>query len=169
MVAVEIGALPWLSPSPSGLPPSPPPKNENITQRRPCWRQPAKDSALMVANGLPLARSGAACANAPSADGPPAVDTQAAPGQPLQHVEERHSVEGCGPEVGRLEIHGAEIQAGGAGMLPAGLILTGGGAQLAGIAELGRAGTIVIPGWRDPAERPARTPCGPGEARTSIR
>jgi cell division protein FtsA len=37
-----------------------------------------------------------------------------------------------------FELIGAEIQAGGAGMLPAGLILTGGGAQLAGIAELGR-------------------------------
>ena len=65
MVAVEIGLLPWLSPSPSGLPPSPPPKKQNITQRRPCWRQPASESALMVANGLPLARSGAALANAP--------------------------------------------------------------------------------------------------------
>ena len=65
MVAVEIGLLPWLSPSPSGLPPSPPPKKQNITQRRPCSRQPASESALMVANGLPLARSGAALANAP--------------------------------------------------------------------------------------------------------
>jgi cell division protein FtsA len=37
-----------------------------------------------------------------------------------------------------FEMIGAEIQAGGAGMLPAGLILTGGGAQLAGMAELGR-------------------------------
>ena len=37
-----------------------------------------------------------------------------------------------------FELIGNEIQAGGAGMLPAGLILTGGGAQLAGIAELGR-------------------------------
>jgi cell division protein FtsA len=37
-----------------------------------------------------------------------------------------------------FELIGAEIQAGGAGMLPAGLILTGGGAQLAGVAELGR-------------------------------
>src|SRR4029078_13628291 len=31
-----------------------------------------------------------------------------------------------------------EIRAGGVGMLPAGVILTGGGAQLAGAAELGR-------------------------------
>jgi cell division protein FtsA len=37
-----------------------------------------------------------------------------------------------------FELIGAELQAGGAGMLPAGLILTGGGAQLAGVAELGR-------------------------------
>ena len=65
MVAVEIGLLPWLRPSLSGLPPSPPPKKQNITQRRPCSRQPASDSALMVANGLPLARSGAALAKAP--------------------------------------------------------------------------------------------------------
>ena len=48
MVAVEIGLLPWLRPSPSGLPPSPPPKKQNITQRRPCARQPASESALMV-------------------------------------------------------------------------------------------------------------------------
>jgi cell division protein FtsA len=37
-----------------------------------------------------------------------------------------------------FELIGAEMRAAGAGMLPAGLILTGGGAQLAGIAELGR-------------------------------
>lgn len=37
-----------------------------------------------------------------------------------------------------FELIGAEIRAAGVGMLPAGLILTGGGAQLAGIAELGR-------------------------------
>ena len=37
-----------------------------------------------------------------------------------------------------FELIASEIHAGGAGMLPAGLILTGGGAQLAGIAELGR-------------------------------
>jgi cell division protein FtsA len=37
-----------------------------------------------------------------------------------------------------FELIGAELQASGAGMLPAGLILTGGGAQLAGVAELGR-------------------------------
>src|SRR5215510_7718428 len=61
MVAVEIGLLPWLSPSVSG----PPPKKQNITQRRPWVRQPASESALMVANGLPLARSGAALAKAP--------------------------------------------------------------------------------------------------------
>src|SRR5258708_40020843 len=36
-----------------------------MTQRRPWARQPASDSALMVANGLPLARSGAALAKAP--------------------------------------------------------------------------------------------------------
>ena len=48
MVAVEIGLLPWLSPSHSGLPPRPPPKKQNITQRRPCSRQPASESALMV-------------------------------------------------------------------------------------------------------------------------
>ena len=38
MVAVEIGALPWLRPSLWGLPPRPPPKKENITQRRPSRR-----------------------------------------------------------------------------------------------------------------------------------
>jgi cell division protein FtsA len=37
-----------------------------------------------------------------------------------------------------FELIGAEIHSGGASMLPAGLILTGGGAQLAGVAELGR-------------------------------
>ncbi len=37
-----------------------------------------------------------------------------------------------------FEMLGAEMRASGAGMLPAGLILTGGAAQLAGIAELGR-------------------------------
>jgi cell division protein FtsA len=38
-----------------------------------------------------------------------------------------------------FELIGAEMRGAGAGMLPAGLILTGGAAQLAGIAELGRA------------------------------
>ncbi len=37
-----------------------------------------------------------------------------------------------------FELLGAEMRSAGSGMLPAGLILTGGGAQLAGIAELGR-------------------------------
>jgi cell division protein FtsA len=37
-----------------------------------------------------------------------------------------------------FELLAAEMRATGAGMLPAGIILTGGGAQLAGIAELGR-------------------------------
>ena len=47
-VAVEIGALPWFSPSPSGWPPWPPPKNENSTQRAPFARCPAIESALIV-------------------------------------------------------------------------------------------------------------------------
>ena len=63
---MEIGALPWLSPSVSGLPPSPPPKNENITQRWPLARRPASESALIVPNGAAVARSGAAFANAPN-------------------------------------------------------------------------------------------------------
>ncbi|HET7029359.1 MAG TPA: cell division protein FtsA [Candidatus Limnocylindrales bacterium] len=37
-----------------------------------------------------------------------------------------------------FELLGQEIRSAGSGMLPAGLILTGGGSQLAGIAELGR-------------------------------
>jgi cell division protein FtsA len=37
-----------------------------------------------------------------------------------------------------FEMIGAEMRAAGSGMLPAGLILTGGAAQLAGVAELGR-------------------------------
>jgi len=37
-----------------------------------------------------------------------------------------------------LEFLGAEMRSAGAGMLPAGLILTGGAAQLSGLAELGR-------------------------------
>jgi cell division protein FtsA len=37
-----------------------------------------------------------------------------------------------------FELLGAEMRSAGAGMLPAGLILTGGASQLAGIAELGR-------------------------------
>ena len=37
-----------------------------------------------------------------------------------------------------FELLGAEMRSAGAGMLPAGLILTGGAAQLSGIAELGR-------------------------------
>ncbi|MEO7228977.1 MAG: cell division protein FtsA [Candidatus Limnocylindrales bacterium] len=37
-----------------------------------------------------------------------------------------------------FELMGAEMRAAGAGMLPAGLILTGGAAQLSGLAELGR-------------------------------
>jgi cell division protein FtsA len=37
-----------------------------------------------------------------------------------------------------FELVGAEMRSAGAGMLPAGLILTGGAAQLSGIAELGR-------------------------------
>jgi cell division protein FtsA len=37
-----------------------------------------------------------------------------------------------------FELIGAEMRSAGAGMLPAGLILTGGAAQLSGIAELGR-------------------------------
>lgn len=37
-----------------------------------------------------------------------------------------------------FELMRAEMAAGGAGMLPAGIILTGGGAQLAGTAELAR-------------------------------
>ena len=43
-----------------------------------------------------------------------------------------------------FELIGAEIQAGGAGMLPAGLILTGGGAQLAGV--LGALAAIPVAG-----------------------
>ena len=38
MVAVEIGALPWFSPSPCPCAPCPPPKKENITQRWPLAR-----------------------------------------------------------------------------------------------------------------------------------
>ncbi len=38
-----------------------------------------------------------------------------------------------------FELIGAEMRSAGAGMLPAGLILTGGASQLSGIAELGRA------------------------------
>jgi len=37
-----------------------------------------------------------------------------------------------------LELLGGEMKSAGAGMLPAGIILTGGGSQLAGLAELGR-------------------------------
>jgi cell division protein FtsA len=37
-----------------------------------------------------------------------------------------------------FEMLGAQMRSAGAGMLPAGLILTGGGAQLSGVAELGR-------------------------------
>ena len=37
-----------------------------------------------------------------------------------------------------FELLGAEMRSAGAGMLPAGLILTGGASQLSGIAELGR-------------------------------
>ncbi|HEX8024780.1 MAG TPA: cell division protein FtsA [Candidatus Limnocylindrales bacterium] len=37
-----------------------------------------------------------------------------------------------------FELLGAEMRSAGAGMLPAGIILTGGGSQLAGLAELGR-------------------------------
>jgi cell division protein FtsA len=37
-----------------------------------------------------------------------------------------------------LELLGGEMKSSGSGMLPAGIILTGGGAQLAGLAELGR-------------------------------
>jgi cell division protein FtsA len=37
-----------------------------------------------------------------------------------------------------FELLAGEMRSAGSGMLPAGLILTGGGAQLAGIAELGR-------------------------------
>ncbi len=37
-----------------------------------------------------------------------------------------------------FELMGSELRRGGATMLPAGIILTGGGAQLAGVAELGR-------------------------------
>ncbi len=59
MVAVEIGALPWFSPSPFGCPPWPPPKNENITQRCPAARCPAMESALMVPYAQPFERSGA--------------------------------------------------------------------------------------------------------------
>src|SRR5215469_5555276 len=58
MVAVEIGLLAWLSPSDCGLPPSPPPKNENITQRPPSGRWPAIESALMVPKGPAVARAG---------------------------------------------------------------------------------------------------------------
>jgi cell division protein FtsA len=37
-----------------------------------------------------------------------------------------------------FELLGAEMKSAGSGMLPAGLVLTGGGSELAGIAELGR-------------------------------
>ena len=37
-----------------------------------------------------------------------------------------------------FELLGAEMRSAGAGMLPAGLILTGGASQLSGLAELGR-------------------------------
>jgi cell division protein FtsA len=37
-----------------------------------------------------------------------------------------------------FELVRAEIESAGQGMLPAGIILTGGGAQLAGVSELGR-------------------------------
>ena len=47
----------------------------------------------------------------------------------------RSSSRGCAR---RSSSSAPSCQAGGAGMLPAGLILTGGGAQLAGVAELGR-------------------------------
>ena len=65
MIAVDSGALAWLSPSPSGLPPSPPPKKVNITQRSPSGCSPASESALMVPYEQPIARSGAASATAP--------------------------------------------------------------------------------------------------------
>ena len=65
MVAVEIGLLAWLSPSLSGLPPRPPPKKQNITQRAPSALCPDKDSALMVPKGAAVARAGSACASAP--------------------------------------------------------------------------------------------------------
>ncbi len=70
--------------------------------------------------------------------------------------DEEISVSGLGEEAGRtinrlemcqviearmretFELLGLEMRSAGAGMLPAGLILTGGAAQLAGLAELGR-------------------------------
>jgi hypothetical protein len=52
MVAVDIGLFAWFSPSLRGLPPRPPPKNENITHRSPDARCPAMESALIVPNAL---------------------------------------------------------------------------------------------------------------------
>src|SRR5260221_1270929 len=44
-----------------------------------------------------------------------------------------------------FELLAAEMKSAGAGMLPAGIVLTGGGAQLAGLAELGR-DLLAMPG-----------------------
>ncbi len=63
-MAVLIGLWPWWSPSPSGVAPSPPPKKQTITQRDAWARRPEMESALMVAKGPAMARSGAASAKA---------------------------------------------------------------------------------------------------------
>ena len=62
---MPMGALPWLSPSPSGLPPSPPPKKVNRMNFEPLSRLPDIRSALTVAKQAAFARSGAALASAP--------------------------------------------------------------------------------------------------------
>ena len=48
MMAVAMGGLPWLRPSPAVVPPWPPPKKLNITQRLRSVRWPVSDRALMV-------------------------------------------------------------------------------------------------------------------------
>jgi len=62
MVAVRNGVVAVMRPSLSGLPPSPPPKNSDITQRAPSARWPASDSALMVPKGAAVASPGSASA-----------------------------------------------------------------------------------------------------------
>ena len=52
-----MGLLAWLKPSPSAVPPRPPPKKVNMTQREPSARWSASDSALMVPNGAAMARA----------------------------------------------------------------------------------------------------------------
>ncbi len=57
-------------------------------------------------------------------------------GRPISRLELCRIIESRMRET--FELIGAEMQAAGGGMLPAGLVLTGGGAQLGGLAELGR-------------------------------